>query len=163
MKYAKLFEKKRGIKLDLGCGSNKQGGYIGMDKRRLPTVDIVHDVRKIPYPIPDGACHTILMSHLWEHIPPDIKIEVMDELWRIMQVGGQLLISCPYATSFGANQDPTHYPCPNEATFTYWDPSKPLYAIYEPKPWRLDRNNWLTIGNMEVILTKILMNGKVKQ
>jgi hypothetical protein len=61
-------------------------------------------------------------------------------------------LSAPYAGSFGASQDPTHYPCPNEATFTYFDPDKALYGIYTPKPWKLLRNAWRVNGNLEVIM-----------
>jgi len=90
-----------------------------------------------------------------------------------------LLLSAPYYQSFGALQDPTHYGCPNEATFTYFDPlvvnNKPgipvsqiltdsiLYNIYVPKPWRLCRNSYQFTGNMEVILEpEKLRNGKVR-
>ena len=151
----KLIKSKSGFKLDIGCGDGKQSGFIGMDRRKLPTVDVVHDVEDIPYPFPDDCCIGVLMSHLWEHIQPKYRVDVMNEVWRIMKVGGQIWIASPYATSFGAAQDPTHYTCPNEATFTYFDPSKGLYGIYKPKPWKLIRNNWLPIGNMEIILEKI--------
>lgn len=162
-KLKELLKSRGGIKLDVGCGSNKQKGFVGMDRRAVDGVEIVHDVKDIPWPLPDECCHTVLMSHLWEHIPPDARMDVMDEIWRVMRDDGQLLISTPYATSFGANQDPTHYPCPNEATFTYWDPSKPLYQIYRPRPWRLARNNWQTTGNMEVVMEKISMNGEAEK
>ena len=151
----KLFKVKAGIKLDLGCGENKQSGYVGMDVRKVPGVDIVHDVQKVPYPIPNNSCHTILMSHLWEHIEPRYRIKVMNELWRVAKPEGQLLISSPYYLSFGATQDPTHYTCPNEATFTYFDPSQPMYVIYKPKPWKLVRNNYVITGNMEVVMEAI--------
>jgi hypothetical protein len=92
------------------------------------------------------------MSHLWEHIEPKYRVGVMDELWRIIRKDGQLMISVPYANSFGAMQDPTHYTCPNEATFTYFDPDHGLYKVYEPKPWKLVRNSWRMSGNLEAIL-----------
>jgi SAM-dependent methyltransferase len=150
----RLLKAKSGIRLDLGCGSNKQPGYIGMDIRRVAGVDIVHDVQKVPYPLPKECCHVVLMSHLWEHIEPKYRLAVMDEIWRIMKPEGQLLISAPYYLSFGAYQDPSHYPCPNEATFTYFDPGYGLYKIYGPKPWKLKRNDYQISGNMEVILEK---------
>lgn len=150
-----LFKKKAGIRLDIGCGSNKQPGYVGMDIRKVPGVDIVHDAQKFPYPIPSNVCLQVLLSHLWEHIEPKYRIHLMDEIWRIMKPGGQLLLSSPYYLSFGALQDPTHYGCPNEATFTYFDPSQPMYGIYKPKPWKLVRNNYIMTGNMEVILEAI--------
>jgi predicted SAM-dependent methyltransferase len=150
-----LFKARAGIRLDVGCGSQKQSGYVGMDIRKIPGVDIVHDAQKFPYPIPSNCCHTVLLSHLWEHIEPKYRIDLVNEIWRIMQPDGQLLISCPYYASFGACQDPTHYTCPNEATFTYFDPKHPMYKIYEPKPWRLTRNNYVMSGNMEIILEAV--------
>jgi hypothetical protein len=67
------------------------------------------------------------------------------------------LISAPYYSSFGACQDPTHYTCPNEATFAYFDPNNHsgLYDIYKPKPWNLVHNCWNSVGNIEVILEPI--------
>lgn len=146
--------RKQGIRLDVGCGSNKQPHWVGMDIRKVKGVDIVHDACKFPYPLPANSCFQILLSHLWEHIEPKYRIKLMDELWRIMKPQGQLLISAPYYLSFGALQDPTHYGCPNEATFTYFDPGYPMYRIYEPKPWKLVRNDYQINGNMEVILEK---------
>jgi hypothetical protein len=150
-----LFKSKSGIKLDLGCSDHKQPTFVGMDIRPCKGVDIVHDASKFPYPIPGNTCLMVLMSHLWEHIEPKYRVDMMNELHRIMKPGGQLLISVPYAGSFGASQDPTHYPCPNEATFTYFDPGYPLYQVYKPKPWKLTRNDYSLNGCLEVILEKI--------
>ncbi len=147
-----LFNSYQGVRIDIGCGENKQPNWIGMDIRKIDGVDIVWDVQDIPYPIPDNSCFQILLSHLWEHIEPKYRIKMMDELWRIMKHEGQLLISVPYYLSFGACQDPTHYTCPNEATFTYFDSRYPMYNIYKPKPWKLKRNDYQLNGNLEVIL-----------
>ena len=145
-----------GINLDVGCGDNKQPNFVGMDKRAIPgVVDIVHDAEVLPWPIPDALCNKILLSHLWEHIKPWLAIDFMNECWRVMKPHGQLLISTPYATSFGFYQDPTHCNPANEATWTYFDPAYPLYAIYKPKPWRIQRNAYQLTGNMEVIFEKI--------
>ena len=143
-----------GIRLDIGCGGNKQPNFVGMDLRPLKGVDIVHDLQKFPWPIPDGIVIQALASHIWEHIEPKNRILWMDEIWRVMKPEGQLLLSVPYWTSFGAYQDPTHYPCPNEATFTYFDPEYPLYSIYQPKPWKVVTNDFRYNGNLEVILEK---------
>jgi SAM-dependent methyltransferase len=154
-----LIKRKGGIRLDLGCGENCQKGWVGMDIRPLPNVEIVHDVQDFPYPIDDNTCLTILMSHLWEHIEPKYRFRVMEELWRIMIPGGQLLISVPYYLSLGAYQDPSHYPCPNEATWTYFDPAWALYQVYKPKPWKIIQNNYVANANMEVIL-EAMKDGK---
>lgn len=146
---------KQGIMLDVGCGEHATPGYVRMDKRALPGIDVVHDLEVFPYPIPDNACFRILLSHVFEHIEPKYRIQMMDELWRIMRHGGQLLVSAPYWQSIGAHQDPTHYPCPNEATFTYFDPRFPLYQVYRPRPWVLTRNAYRMTGNVEVVLEAV--------
>ena len=144
-----------GINLDVGCGFHKQPNFIGLDKRKIPgIVDIVHDAEVFPWPLPDDICNKILLSHLWEHIKPWLTIDLMDECWRIMKPHGQLLLSTPYAGSFGYYQDPTHCNPANEATWTYFDPQYPLYGIYKPKPWKVERNAYQMNSNMEVILAK---------
>jgi SAM-dependent methyltransferase len=145
------------IKLDIGCGGNKQKGFIGMDKRKLPGVDIVQDLEKYPYKeIPDGSCSTILGSHIIEHIKPEFTIPLFDECWRMMKEGGQLVLSTPYAGSPGYWQDPTHCNGFNEATFQYFDPAWPLWNIYKPKPWKIEPGfpMWDVSGNLQVMLEK---------
>lgn len=146
----------QGIKLDVGCGGNKQKGFIGMDLRPIKgIVDIIHDCETVPYPLPDESCSVILASHLIEHICPQRFMDVMNEWWRLLKVGGQAWISLPYAGSYGYWQDPTHCNGCNETTWTYFSPFHPMWTIYRPKPWRIERNSWFEHGNMEVILAKM--------
>lgn len=65
-----LKEKNQGIKLDIGCGANKQPGFVGMDIRALPGVDIVHNLEKYPWPLPDESVSLVTASHVLEHINP---------------------------------------------------------------------------------------------
>ena len=153
----------QGIRLDLGCGDNKQPLFVGMDKRKLDGVDIVHDVQDTPYPLKDESCLCVLMSHLWEHIEPKHRVDVINEVWRIMKPNGELMITSPYALSPGAFQDPTHYTCPNEATFFYFTPKHALYTIYTPKPWKMLTNDWHNTGNIQVVLQKIGGNSEDKK
>ena len=159
----KLLKKNnQGIKLDCGCGSNKQKGFVGMDIRPVEGVDIVHDIEDVPYPLPADCCGVILASHLVEHITPKKFLGVMDEWWRIMKTGGQCWISLPYGWSHGFIQDPTHCnPC-NETTWTYFDPRYPLYSIYAVSPWKIIQSKWWEHGNMEVVLEKISIKEKDK-
>lgn len=162
-KIKELCKSKAGIKLDLGCGENKQPGFVGLDKRGLAGVDIVHDIEQFPLPLPNECCLQILASHLVEHIKPWLMIDLFDELWRISKIGGQLLVSMPYGVSRGFQQDPTHCNACNETTWEYFDPRKPLYCIYKPKPWKVIRNDFYQTGNMEVILEKIPDDPKYKK
>lgn len=155
-----LIKKKQktaiGFCLDVGCGGHKQEGFLGMDMRKTPCVDIVHDIQQFPWPIPDDSCSRILCSHILEHIDPSNTLNVLNEMWRVMKVGGQLMISVPYGLSYGFIQDPTHKNPWNEATLTYFDPDYPLFDVYchTTKPWRIERSSWYATGNLEAILEK---------
>ena len=146
---------KQKIMLDVGCGFHKNAGYIGMDKREVAGVDIVHDAEILPWPLDDESCSVIAMSHVIEHIKPWLQIDVINECWRILEPGGVLAIATPYATSFGYSQDPTHISPWNEATPTYFFPGKPLYEVYKPKPWKEERLYWDVKTSLEVVMRKI--------
>jgi SAM-dependent methyltransferase len=155
-----------GIKLDIGCGANKQVGFVGMDIRQLPGVDIVQDLETFPWSLPSESVSFAVASHVVEHINPakGIFLNFMDEVWRIIQPGGQFAIVVPYAGSPGYWQDPTHCNGCIPATFTYFDPlaKRPdgsgqligLYTIYEPAPWRIVTCTFDIVGNLEVALEK---------
>lgn len=152
-----------GIQLDIGCGEHKQPGFVGLDIRDAPGVDIVHDFEEIPWPLPDECCLRVIASHVVEHVNPARFgfIRFMDEVWRVTKPAGQFAISTPYALSKGYFQDPTHVnPC-NEVTWAYFDPlaisaygAGTLYGIYKPKPWKIEHLSYDPSGNMEVILSK---------
>ena len=154
-----LIKQNSGIFLDIGCGGLTQPGWVGLDIRDLPGVDIVHDVEEFPWPLPDGCVKLALASHLIEHINPHKFgfINFMDEVWRIMKEGGEFAISVPHGSSQGYIQDPTHVnPC-NEATWDYFCPDREsgLYNIYKPRPWRVKFLTANPSANMEVVLVKI--------
>lgn len=190
-----LLKQESGIRLDVGCGAAKQPGFVGIDLRPLEGVDIVHDVTKFPWPLPDGCALMAMCSHLVEHLPPQspdprltgliqllidnklipesqvteyigdyspspVFMRFMDEVWRVLKVGGTFAIACPHGASPGFLQDPTHVNAINETTFAYFAPSEPyahglLWRIYKPKPWRIQNLTWSPAGNIEVILVKL--------
>lgn len=148
--------------LDVGCGFNKQPGFIGMDKRAVDGVDIVHDVELFPWPLGDGTCAVVVASHLIEHIKPWLQVDFMNEVWRVLEVGGVFAMSTPYADSFGYKQDPTHCAPWNEATVEYFCAGTFLYEVYRPKPWALDigpdnrpKFYFNKKENMEVVFKKL--------
>lgn len=195
-KIEEIIKKNQSIKVDLGCGAAKQNGWVGIDNRAEPGVDIVHDLTLFPWPLPDNCASIVMASHLLEHMNPmsgDARIKplvdllvnkkiltkeeveayigevdpgpifmrFMDEVWRILQPGGQFMAAFPYAGSSGFFQDPTHINNINEATWAYFDPLEPksqgqLYRIYKPKPWKINFSAYLINGNMEIVLEKRL-------
>lgn len=150
-----LKKNNKGIQLDIGCGGNKQKGFVGMDIRAIDGVDIVHDVEQTPYPLPNECCSVVLASHIIEHICPKRLVDVVNEWWRLLKPGGQAWIAMPYGTSYGYHQDPTHCASRNEATWLYFTPFHEAYKVYRPKPWKIIRSEWRENGNMEVVLEKM--------
>ena len=143
-----------GIWLDLGCGASKQPHTIGLDRRALPGVDIVHDLEVLPYPLPDACCYRMLASHIVEHLNPALVFAILDEWWRLMRPHGQLLIATPYAGSPRFWQDPSHRHGWMEATAQYFDPDYPLWKVYEPRPWKIEENAWHSVHDLNIILSK---------
>lgn len=157
----KLLKEKSGIRLDLGCGQNKQPGFVGIDMEAYDGVDIVHDLEDFPFPLPDECVSLATASHLLEHINPHkgVFINFMNEVWRIMQYGGEFAFVVPHAGSPGFWQDPTHVNGINRNTLAYFDPVDPkigmqLYQFYRPKPWKIKVVNFQQVGNLEAVLIK---------
>ena len=158
-----LLKDKSGIRLDIGCGANKNPGFVGIDMMDLPGVDIVWDLETTPYPLPNECVLTATASHVLEHINPHkgVFINVMDEIWRIMKPRGQFAFVVPHAESHGFAQDPTHCNMINETTMHYFDPDPEghsmgpqLYNFYRPKPWKIVKQFFDYTGNLEVLLEK---------
>ncbi|MHC4397585.1 MAG: class I SAM-dependent methyltransferase, partial [Planctomycetota bacterium] len=143
---------KAKLNLDVGCGENCQEGFIGVDKRNLPGVEVVHDIEIMPWPLEGGCADIIMMSHLVEHIKPWLTADVIDEAWRVLKDDGVLFISTPYAGSFRYFQDPTHCNPWNEATIEYFVKGTPLYDVYKPRPWSLEKRVWHIHGDLEFVL-----------
>ena len=149
--------------VDIGCGGNKQNkDWFGIDYRKMPGVDLVQDLEKFPWKVSSESFNTAVCSHVVEHISPShgIFISFMNECWRILKPGSDILISAPYATSIGMLRDPTHCNFINEETWSYFSPMDQfyqggLYHIYSPLPWKIKVNTWHSNGNIEVVLTKL--------
>jgi len=191
-KLKKLIESKKTVRLDVGCGASKNEGFVGMDVRPLPGVDVVHNLEKFPWPFEDDTFSLVHASHVLEHITPnntdpklvglidllikkkvlkkaDVKKEIgeyevfgnfmrmMDEIWRVTEMGGQFHFVVPYAGSVGFWQDPTHVNPITEVTMFYFDPGHHtgLWHIYKPSPWKIDLNTFQSNGFLEVVLIKI--------
>ena len=58
-----------GIRLNLGCGHIPLDGYINIDQRELPGVDIVTDVGNLPFE--EGSLSEIFSAHMLEHLPQE--------------------------------------------------------------------------------------------
>ena len=130
--------KYKGMKLDVGCGVSLKEGYVGLDKRKLEGVSVVHELEVFPYPFEDDTFSEIRGYHIIEHIKPWLTVDFMNELWRIMEPGGLLTLDMPYAGTNSFWQDPSHINGCIELTFWYFDMRSNMYKIYEPSPWFIE-------------------------
>ena len=94
--------------LDLGCGKNKADGAIGIDRVKLDSVDIVHDLASFPYPFDADSVDKIYCRDVLEHFDVDVRNKVLNEIHRILKPRGILELRCPHAFSTGAFLDPMH-------------------------------------------------------
>lgn len=65
-----LLKDKSGIRLDLGGGANPNPGFVNIDILDLPQVDIVWDLERTPWPLPDECALMVTASHVLEHLNP---------------------------------------------------------------------------------------------
>jgi SAM-dependent methyltransferase len=95
-----------GTILDIGCGSAKTPGAVGLDISADTDADIVHDLNVFPYPIEDGSFDQILLQDVIEHVREPIR--VFEELHRIARPGARIQLRTPHFSSVLAYGDPTH-------------------------------------------------------
>lgn len=110
------------MKLDLGCGTRKREGFLGVDSSPDCGADFVHDLREHPWPFDDASVEEVHCSHFLEHLDGPERIAFMEELYRVLKPGAKALFITPYWTWVGAIQDPTHkWPPIAEQSYFYFN------------------------------------------
>jgi O-antigen biosynthesis protein len=114
--------------LDLGAAHGKPAGYLGVDQYEKDGVDLVASLPG-SLPLPDSSVGVIRAVDFLEHVPQ--KIELINELYRLLAPGGMLLSMTPSTDGRGAFQDPTHTAFYNENSFWYYTDDN--YRRYVPQ------------------------------
>lgn len=108
------------MKIDIGCGTRKQEGFVGVDAIAFPGVDHVCRVGVDPLPFPDESVDEVYSSHFLEHLTQEERIVFFNELYRVMKPGAQARIITPHWASNRAYGDPTHkWPGVSEMSYNY--------------------------------------------
>lgn len=136
------------IKIDIGCGRMKEGGFIGIDRVQIidgngvNKVDLVLDLEKDKLPYEDNSISEIKAKDFFEHIQ-NLR-HIFNECHRVLKPKGTLTGHVPICGTLYHYKDPTHLRCFIKETFTYFSgksnfmknrPSHPKYADYEFLPW----------------------------
>ncbi|MGI9037050.1 MAG: class I SAM-dependent methyltransferase [Pyrinomonadaceae bacterium] len=114
--------------LDVGCGTNKHEGAIGLDNNPRTGADVIHDLGQTPYPFPDDEFDLIVSNHVVEHIPDVMAF--MTELYRITKHGGRIKLLAPHYTNPDWANDPTHRNHLNSYSFHVFIPERQNFAFY---------------------------------
>lgn len=112
------------LKIDIGCGSKKHHGFIGVDIFPAPSVDVVADL-SIKFPFRDNSVDQIIANDFIEHLTD--RIHTMNEIWRVCKPNALVDIFVPSSDGRGAFQDPTHVSFWNINSFQYYCIEYPEY------------------------------------
>lgn len=118
--------------VDLGCGTNKRPGAVGVDGNPAARPDVVHDLDVFPYPFDANSFDEIYLDNVLEHLA-DV-IATMEEIHRIGRPGALVRIDVPYFRSRYAAVDPTHRHAFTAESFAYFDPAHPFFDQYRYSP-----------------------------
>jgi len=88
-----LANAKGQLKLDLGCGSFKRVGFVGIDLQ--PGADIQWDIRW-GLPFEDNSVTEIRSDHFFEHLELSDLVYVLRECKRVLVPGGVLDFAGPH-------------------------------------------------------------------
>ncbi|MFH1551689.1 MAG: class I SAM-dependent methyltransferase [bacterium] len=81
---------KKSIKLDIGCGSNKKEGYIGVDIDKNSGADIIASALDLPFE--DNSVEEIYSAHLVEHFLPQDAEKFFMEIYRVLKKGSRAFL-----------------------------------------------------------------------
>lgn len=115
--------------LDIGCGSKKVPGAVGMDIIATSDADVVHDLNSFPYPFPDSTFDEVYADNVLEHL--DEVLPVMEEIHRISKPGAKIKIDVPYFRSKWAYMDPTHRHYFTYESLFYFDVDHSYFKRYQ--------------------------------
>lgn len=85
------------MRIDIGCGSGKETGYLGIDIIKAPGVDMVCDIDE-GIPLPDNTAEFVMASRVLPYV--NNLFAVMNEIYRISAHKAVVCILAPYAHSF---------------------------------------------------------------
>jgi SAM-dependent methyltransferase len=114
------------VRLDIGCGKNKKEGFIGIDRIKFDTVDVVCDVGTEKLPYGDDSVDEVHCSHFLEHLTQDERVHFLNEAHRVMRKDAKMTLIVPHWCSNRAYGDPTHK----------WPAVSEMFFYYLSKPWR---------------------------
>lgn len=94
------------VNINLGCGFKPFEGFINVDYYNPKFADLLVNLESEKLPWEDNSVDLIYSDNVFEHIQNYLNL--IQECYRILKLGGYLIIRVPYFKSKHAFVDPTH-------------------------------------------------------
>jgi predicted SAM-dependent methyltransferase len=97
------YKSAHNLKIYYGCGKIRQSGYIGVDVRWTPAVDLLGDLRWCSRHF-EGLCHEVFLSHVLEHYASpgkamryhqDTVIGALLDVMKLLKPSGVIRLAVP--------------------------------------------------------------------
>lgn len=83
------------MRLNLGCGNDVKDGYTNVDFRPVHPGVVVADLSSFPWQWKDETVEEVLMYDFLEHFPYRTTKPMLEEVWRVLKMGGAVEIQVP--------------------------------------------------------------------
>jgi SAM-dependent methyltransferase len=121
--------KNRNALLNIGCGPNRDIDHINCDMYPQTGAELVFDISKSNWPIPDNSVSSVKLFHVLEHLPGDFQV-FFQELYRVCKNDADIYIRVPHPRHDWFLIDPTHVKPWHEESFSYLDKSISLQRYF---------------------------------
>jgi predicted SAM-dependent methyltransferase len=144
--------------LNLGAANRIIKGAVNHDLRKhRKEISIAYDLNSLPWPWDDRSFDKIHAIDVLEHLEINL-IQSLDQCWRILKVGGELIFKFPLHTSPTIREDPTHRWFWGPGVLDFVDPSTSWgrkYRFYTDNHWRVVSKKFLRDDkrSLQAILT----------
>lgn len=128
-------------KINIGCGRDYREGWINIDFSHDCKADYYRDIGEDTLRESDESADLVYISGVLEQIGPNENlIHALNECWRVLKPGGQIVIVVPNARHAIAHRDPMDIRKFTPATFNYFVDGFQEYrdygSVYGFKPWQ---------------------------
>jgi predicted SAM-dependent methyltransferase len=87
-----------GLRVNLGCGHLALDGYVNVDERDLPGVDVIAPVDRLP--VEPGEVEEVFSAHLVEHFPQEqVERQLLPYWISLLRPGGEFRAVVPDMTA----------------------------------------------------------------
>lgn len=116
------------MKIYLGAGKDRKEGFVHLDMIAFPGIDYVW---KCPdrLPFEDSSVDEVYSQDFLEHIRPEDKIPLMNEIWRVLKPDGTMEHIIPLAGSRNDFGSPSHLSHWHPQQFEHFDVDSYRYPL----------------------------------